>query len=149
MGSLRSMPKDRLEDKMSNLSVIIDLCDYGRLEETVYAILLDERGPIYSNQTGGVSCLHPEERGFLVPLCDYIVVERLCHLFESSGGLTEYLADEADKEFGYQFYNKRIGFKVVVDRDRMNESHEAWVYVKIFGWKNEEKLAVLTWENSD
>ena len=41
-----------------------------RLWEQVGLALIveDPRGIRYANQTGGHSCLHPETRGFLVPL---------------------------------------------------------------------------------
>jgi hypothetical protein len=133
-------------------------------------------GVIYSNQTGGTSCLHPEFEGVFVPLRnDYQPPDgpmlspenELLAYFEgpkhegtgATGGL-----DEEDVEFITGVLTKwRLDSVIELDRSRLRESHEAWVYVTVLRGEGDRDLAdlalfalppyprrgVLTWSNSD
>ena len=133
-------------------------------------------GVVYSNQTGGTACLHPEQEGVYVPLRnDASYAERkllspemkLLEYFEGSkhkgSGATEGLdAEDADFIDGV-LRSWRLGEFLEVDRDRLRECHEAWVYVRIkrdetvddeflslaSGFGPYPKRGVLTWTNSD
>jgi hypothetical protein len=100
-------------------------------------------GIIYSNQTGGTSCLHPEVEGVFVPLrnaCDETrkVFGPENELFDyftgpkhGGAGATSGL-DSADADFIDDLLRKyALGGVVAVDRGRLAESHEAWVYVTV------------------
>jgi hypothetical protein len=132
-------------------------------------------GIIYSNQTGGTSCFHPEVEGVFVPLRNEMDHEGprlispendLFAYFEGpkhgGAGATSGL-DSDDADFIDDLLRKHsLGDIVAVDRERLRESHESWVHVTV---KQEEKSdhgikifrglgpyprpGVLTWSNTD
>jgi hypothetical protein len=117
-------------------------------------------GITYRNQTGGYSCYQSEMEGYLVPIAGEKseFVERLfSHFFGPkwggwcSHGIDAETADEVDRLLAEVAHRKDI----VVDRDKLNQSWEAWVHVKIRGQMlsliegTEVESAVLTWPNSD
>jgi len=125
----------------------------------VAAIILENSNVIYYNQTGGTACLHPEAEGILVffnndpPLAspELSFEYQLTQLFVDEVEMTEELAKKIDQILGS--YDATACAKV--DRYRMNESHEAWIYITIR--ETEQSIitgfgdcsAVLTWPNSD
>ena len=118
-------------------------------------------GVIYSNQTGGFACLHPEAEGFFVPLRtpfgmrELYALQSICPTgFDADEGLSEAAADKLD------WILSRQGLQCIrADRSRLGESWEAWVHVTVsgeMGYKvplecpRPERLeAILTWLNSD
>jgi hypothetical protein len=125
----------------------------------VAAIILEESGVIYYNQTGGSACLHSEAEGILAffnndpPLNspELSFEHQLTQLFNGIQIMTEELAQQIDRLLAS--YKATACAKV--DRNRITKSHEAWVYITITetepslitGFGN--CLAVLTWPNSD
>jgi hypothetical protein len=125
----------------------------------VAAIILENSDVIYYNQTGGNACLSSEAEGFLVffnndpPLAspELSFEYQLTQLFNDVEIVTEELATKMDQILAS--YPPTAGAKV--DRHKMNESHEAWVYIVIE--ETEQSIitgfgnckAVLTWTNSD
>jgi len=132
-------------------------------------------GIIYSNQTGGTSCLHPEIEGAFVPLRNDTEYDEpkllspendLFDYFEGpkhrGTGATSGL-DSADADFiDCILQTCSLGGAVAVDRQRLRESHEAWVRVtvnreeendhglKIFrGFDPYPRPGILTWSNTD
>lgn len=129
-------------------------------------------GVVYSNQTGGFSCLHPTAEGVYVPLrndaletWELLSPERdLRAFFEGPKhlgcGATSGL-DNDDADFIDRILEQaRLGSVFRVDRDRLRESHEAWVHVLLtssdtdahpifHGFAPYPRHAVLTWGNSD
>lgn len=126
-------------------------------------------GIIYTNQTGGTACLQPEMEGFYVPVGNDIATpslalispeNELCNYFNSKysndGAINGLDIDDAN-----QVQNILSAFNlsdaIVIDRTKLNLSHEAWVYVSVFPEKSHglfsnfgSKLTgVLTWCNSD
>ncbi len=114
--------------------------------------------------------LSPQAEGALIPLgCDYaegIKKEVVFHDYFIHGpwrgsgattGLTEGDADFIDRTLGE---NPALGF-IRVDRERLRESHEAWVRVLVREDTPDKELslfsgfgslpleAILTWQNSD
>ena len=143
-------------------------------------IVLCQSGVRYNNQTGGTNCLSPIEEGVYLPLFD--------DLHDQATPLASYFTDtkiyttgtvgidEMDAEFIDSILSIGDFTKLLkVDRTRLNDSHEAWLYVDIlfkskvsdFGFSGEvstkEQIdtllspmygfygskGVLTWENSD
>jgi len=131
-------------------------------------IILAKTGIYYTNQAGGVACLHPIEEGYFVPFdlgyrnwreLDWELQE----LGDSIGGgvwfsLTSENADQLDSLF------ERCKVPLRVERELLGSSHEAWVYVRVldldkcgvnFGgaedssFHGDQPLAVLVYENSD
>ena len=139
-------------------------------------IIQHPSGVTYSNQTGGTACLHPEQEGVYVPLRNDISVPEnkllspetaLLDYFEGPKhrgiGATNGLdAEDADFIDGV-LRDWRMADFLEVDRGRLRDSHEAWVYVRIkhdedtgraflslfHGFAPYPKLGVLTWTNSD
>ena len=129
------------------------------------AIISFPTGVVYSNQTGGFSCLHPELEGAYVPL-DADAGEKLYAYFEgpkhrgtgATGGL-----DAEDAGFIEMLLaERRLSAFISVDRSRLQESHEAWVWALVTcdGGDNVTtalfaelgpypRPAVLTWDNTD
>ena len=133
-------------------------------------------GVIYSNQTGGTACLHPELEGVFIPLGNDLEVpsnkllgpqEALADYFEGpkhqgTGATTGLDAEDAEFIDGVLRRWGLIRF-IELDRGKLKESHEAWVYVRITADENSEdgflslvhgfgpypRSGVLTWQNSD
>lgn len=93
-------------------------------------------GVIYSNQAGGTSCLQPEAEGVYVPLFNQVndQEKKLYDYFTDpkrmwfgSAKISEDDADFIDKILGESVFTSFIK----VDRDRLDDSHEAWVHVAI------------------
>jgi hypothetical protein len=129
-------------------------------------------GVMYSNQTGGASCLHPRVEGLYVPLAndcteswELISPERrLAGFFEGpkhrGTGATRGF-DEEDASFIEQtLAEARLSHVLQLDRSRLRDSHEAWVHVLLLGDDTGSaplfsglgpypRRAVLTWGNSD
>ncbi len=132
-------------------------------------------GLVYSNQTGGTSCLHPEAEGVFVPLRndtgyrDPKLISPENDLFDyfegpkhRGTGATSGL-DSADADFiDSVLANCSLAGVLSVDRERLGESHEAWVHVVVHREEqNEDELKIfrglgpyprcglLTWSNTD
>jgi hypothetical protein len=121
-------------------------------------------GVIYTNQTGGHSCKHPELEGAFYPLFDRPGSQQteLDHIFLSEkwrgwcdSGIDAETADCIDIILASSLLTRHLK----VDRDRLTESWEAWIHVMFepknkydesplyFGFSSGK--GVLTWENSD
>ncbi len=132
-------------------------------------------GVVYSNQTGGTSCLHPECEGIYIPLRndteegaseggrdrqlrspEHELVEYFFRGKYEGSGATWGL-DEEDAIFIESVLAKwDLGECVRIDRDRLVESHEAWVHVTVVGEHQAfsgfgpyPRSGILTWTNSD
>lgn len=128
-------------------------------------IILGKSGVIYHNQTGGNNCMQRCEEGYLVPLADCYLVEESpvetyqCPIERSlrkmdwwpGRGIDEERASQIDDLLRSSGYTKGLS----VDRQRMHESEEAWVYVNVQPAELAEYSGfgsckgVLVWMNSD
>ena len=116
-------------------------------------------GVFYSNQTGGFSILFPEIEGIYIPLKNNIERESLAfrspelELYDyfwgpkhRGVGATDGL-DREDADFIDTVLEKwKLSDSLKVDRERLKESHEAWVYVTVLGnegnrWLNSDKVS--------
>jgi hypothetical protein len=115
----------------------------------------------YRNQVGGVVCWQAEQEGIIAPLDfgdDVAAQIEGCPFPNGRQGITEEIADVLDAIFASR--PSTSIFKV--DRTRLDESWEAWVYVTIsrspefktpgvpgliYGFG--ATRGVLTWPNSD
>lgn len=135
-----------------------------RLFEAGLGIIIQHpSGVLYTNQTCGTCCDHPEVEGVFVPFDAEESWQRLSAHFEGpkyrgSGAMRG--IDEDDAAFIESVMREgRIDVHLIVDRSRLEESHEAWVHVLIEGETEPFPLAsgfgpyprrgVLTWPNSD
>ena len=134
-------------------------------------VVLRPTGIRYSNQAGGTTCLQPREEGVLVPIGNDVAVPSLRlmslenqlekyfvgpphHGTGACRGLSEEDADRLDELFASS--NAFRGIRV--DRSRLADSVEAWVFVAIdadncvpfdsLGPAYPDH-GVLTWTNSD
>lgn len=130
-------------------------------------------GVVFSNQTGGTSCLQPEFEGVFVPLRNDCELpgdrllspeSELVAYFEGpkhrGAGAIRGL-DKSDAEFiGSVLAKWRLDDFIAVDSSRLAESHEAWVHVVVrgnepgadlplFDFAPYPRRGVLTWSNSD
>jgi hypothetical protein len=126
-------------------------------------VLAHPSGVVYRNQVGGVTCFQKELEGVLgaVDLGD-AEVERIMNLpFAPGHGVSVELADALDAILTGNARTRHV----TVDRARLRDSLEAWVFVhadtreappdhrvgdyfgSIFGFG--KASAVLTWPNSD
>ena len=125
-------------------------------------IVLDNTGIVYWNQTCNTACGQRGEEGFLISISDYSECSEgsLCFPLEDSianlewgpvRGINEQRANEIDRIFQEYWETKCL----TVDRERLNESEEAWVYVciniKKFNLVTMVKSSkgVFVWTNSD
>ena len=122
-----------------------------------------ESGVVYTNQTGGHGCLHPQCEGVYAPLFDESVdIEGELYDFFYNGkkwqgwchdGIDEETADVVDSILQKSAHTKGLR----VDRARLAESHEAWIHVRMLGDDDRPieirgfgtDSAILTWSNSD
>jgi len=130
-------------------------------------------GVICSNQTGGTACLHPEVEGVFVPLRND-TLEETHSLISPENELYEYFvgpkhkgagatsgldSEDADK-IQTVLAKHCLSPPIDIDRQRLKESHEAWVYVTISGDEDQAapvfsgfepypRKGILTWSNSD
>lgn len=132
-------------------------------------------GVLYSNQTGGIYCMTPEVEGIFIPVgndsltADNTLVSHETELRQhfvkawGSSGAASGL-NERDADFIDQLLRSTAPFipYIKVDRTKLLESHEAWVYVlldddsspgnvkSLFeGLGPFPRSAILTWANSD
>jgi len=130
------------------------------LTQTVL-IIPSEVGCIYTNQVGGTQCDYPEQKGSIVPIEYDIELERpknsltlkICALFpEGSPGIIDLETAEIIQEL---LNASPYTSDIEVDFEKLNESKEAWLFVKVNGTlddtisKCEKISAILTWPNSD
>ena len=127
--------------------------------EGVYLIILQENGVIYTNQTGGVSNVNSFEEGILLPFNNDYTIDspeelmefKLSILLYEGVGLSEHQADQIDAILSSCSDTKCAQ----VDRTKLNQSMESWVYVNInqddecLFWGFNKAKGVLTWNNSD
>lgn len=125
-------------------------------------------GVVYSNQAGGHACLQPNIEGFLVPIANEVGLAP-SHSFRSpENDLFKYFAtlhscgapiSETDAlEIEAIMHQLPLWGGLRVDRDRLKDSAEAWVFVTIEESEHRPILvdgidypihAILTWTNSD
>ena len=132
-------------------------------------------GVLYSNQTGGTSCLHPQIEGVFVPLrneyqlpdgpilsAELDLVQYFAGPRHGGSGATRGI-DTADADFIDSVLEQvRLRASVRVDRNRLRESHEAWIHVVISADESQDnsvavfaeftpypRPGILTWSNSD
>lgn len=127
--------------------------------EGVGLIIAHPSGVEYTNQVGGYACLHPKLEGVLVPLITALPApEELYahftgpkwkgHCYEGIDAETADFIDGLLCKYGWDG-------PILVDRERMAESYEAWIRVKVglngSHWHGDFQggAGVLTWENSD
>lgn len=106
----------------------------------------DARGKRYTNQAGGYACKHPEITGYIYDCGDsYNLVDRLIAYFTGPkwGG---WCCDGVDEETAEWMDEQLAPHNLTVDRERMRDSMEAWVYVKC---TSNGTRGVFAWENSD
>lgn len=118
-------------------------------------------GVVYSNQTCGNICMQPGAEGVFVPFenvsaCDALIAHFEGPKYIGTGAMLG--LDEADADFIDQVLTECRQAKILTDRSRLAESHEAWVHVTIqaeFEWSMFSGFgpyplsAILTWPNSD
>jgi hypothetical protein len=99
-------------------------------------IVLGESGVLYTNQTGGYACLHPAAEGWYVPLVDSRYDQDAALKAYFSGppwnggcatGITNADADFVDR----LLQSSSVSAFLRVDRERLANSHEAWLHVFI------------------
>lgn len=99
-------------------------------------IVLGQSGVLYTNQTGGYACLHPAAEGWYVPLVDsrYDQDAALKAYFGGppwngacATGITNVDADFVDR----LLQSSSVSAFLRVDRERLANSHEAWLHVLI------------------
>lgn len=97
-------------------------------------IVKAETGIIYSNQTGGVCCHHPEQEGFLVILPSPprgITIFDPRRWYEEMPALGDTLYDEIEHALNGSHAFLWGVAQVEVDRQAKNE--EAWVHIRFRG----------------
>ena len=142
-----------------NQKPIINLPAFS--DDEIGVILLCDSAVRFSNQSGGYACDHPSEQGVFVPFNQPFVGDLLLNYFvkEHNGwcsrGISEKDAEWLDNLFVEYDYTKRLK----VDRSRLKDCKEAWIYVDIYPLEGSRMFhnvpssysgkAVLVWENSD
>jgi hypothetical protein len=138
----------------------------GNMPFDVMLVIEHHSGVFYQNQVGGNVCAEEELEGVLAPVgLDAETVEVIANLEYLNGrkGISDEIADAIDRILGAVQARRATKADVVrVDRTRLQDSWEAWVYVVIdsptsFPDDNlfDSRLGfgtargVLTWPNSD
>jgi hypothetical protein len=110
----------------------------------------------YTNQVGGYACRHPELEGVFVPLPGN-GAEKLNEYFigpKWNGRCYDSIDEETASFIDSVLRELDLGSSLCVDREKLEESCEAWIWVKIsmnsLLWLGlNEGEGILTWENSD
>lgn len=128
-------------------------------------------GIMISNQTGGTACLHPKIEGIFLPLSNYYSEDNLEFIspeieltnyfigskYNGSGAIKGIDNEDADK-IGSILSRYGLNELIEVDLNRLVESHEAWIRIKINksqkndlmkGFNKYPLNGILTWSNSD
>ncbi|GAB4214475.1 MAG: hypothetical protein OHK0012_12600 [Synechococcales cyanobacterium] len=127
--------------------------------EGIAAIILEPSNVKYSNQTCGHACIQSSAEGILIPFNDDTPLHaperalwrRMSALLENVQQLTPDLADQVDGLLAMDAMTRCA----TVDRDRLTDSHESWVYIDLDTEASglltgfQKAKAVLTWQNSD
>jgi len=123
-------------------------------------IVPSNTGIVYRTQSGGHSCYQTEAEGYVVPLGGERreIVVRLHEHFTGpkwggwcSHGIDDETADIVEQVLRELAHRENI----LVDRDRLADSWESWIHVKIDGRlpalieNATPRSAILTWPNSD
>jgi hypothetical protein len=116
----------------------------------------------YTRQVGGISCAHPEAQGVYVLLRDHARELEAYFIGPKWGGLCTGGIDDETADFIDAFLDSTglPGLRFIrVDRTRLQDSREAWVYVDVDEQFSGAKCApienlgaakgILTWPNSD
>ncbi|SHG49823.1 hypothetical protein SAMN05443144_13038 [Fodinibius roseus] len=129
-------------------------------------ILPHKSGIIYTNQTGGRGCSHPELEGYYIPLVDeQLDLQKLFFEYFSGPKWNRWCTRSAgiDKETA-DYINTVLKKSTLtqglqVDKESLDKSHEAWIKVIIDKEKIDSDLplmedvekswGILTWKNSD
>jgi hypothetical protein len=123
--------------------------DIWQLGETHSGLIVKCRsGILFSNQTGGTTCSHPEQEGVFLPMAlprdDGLVCVR------DRVGITDAQADKLDEWFAYH------GFPFTVSRPLLQYSNEAWIHIRIVDGSERSRFlqvsgfaAILVWKNSN
>lgn len=99
-------------------------------------IILGPSGVMYSNQAGGTCCLQPQDEGFFVPLHDEVLGQErmlLDYFLQPEApsaapeGFDLKTADFIDEVLGISQSTRFLK----VDRTKLRDSVEAWVYVEV------------------
>lgn len=117
-------------------------------------------GVIFQQQTGGYTCLQDSLEGVFVPLDDFAGHAEELHRFFTGpkwGGNCDNGIDDVTADFIDATLGRIPGHSTVkVDRGRLTDSHEAWIYVTVADPYSTGVLdgfspcsAILTWPNSD
>lgn len=137
---------------MNDTRFTIDLWD----NESLGLIIACKSGVTYTNQVGGYACHHPEIEGVFAPLPGSIN-EKLEAFFTGpkwNGRCYDEIDEETANFIDALLREVDLASSLCVDRERLGESCEAWIWVKIsmnsLLWLGlNEGAGVLTWENSD
>ena len=121
-----------------------------------------QSGVLYTNQVGGYACLQPEIEGVFMPLADekfdkYHDLKRFFARGNWKGNCYNGINEETAKFVDSILFNLLGTQTVEVDKDKLFESNEAWIYVVAFDdgvtykqWEGfGDATGVLTWMNSD
>lgn len=128
--------------------------------ETIGMIIPHPSGVIYQQQTGGYSCIQDRVEGVFVPLFDiHGQTAELERFFTGHKwrGACDHGIDLETADFVDGILGKVPGYSgIKVDRRRIADSHESWVYVTCESPETtgvlegfEPRSAILTWPNSD
>jgi hypothetical protein len=119
-----------------------------RLWDTVGlgVIILFPSGVNYSNQAGGHSCLQPEAEGVFVPLHDEATEqEKMLYSHFTGpkwGGWCNQYIDDETADFIDNLLELSHHTKILkVDRQRLQDSYESWVYVQIWDQPKEPPVS--------
>jgi hypothetical protein len=125
-------------------------------------IVAHPSGVHYSNQAGGYLCSHPEIEGVFLPLAGpdtewHTQLDQ--HFFygeKYAGHCYRGIDEETARFLDVLLASSPVSRGITVDRDRLAESIEAWIYVTIAPGTGDDAIAgfdgatgVLTWQNSD
>jgi hypothetical protein len=147
---------------LGNLVSVVDGQTWVSLREinSIGVIIFYPSGVFYTNKTGGYACDGPGAEGIFVPLLSeenglgQSAQNMIDNHFDkyggwTKGGIDEETANFLDQKF-FPHFHTTIGLKI--DRQRLKESHEAWVYLEpsdFTSFHPKMSGAVLTWINSD
>jgi hypothetical protein len=102
-------------------------------------------GVLYTSQAGGVSCMHPVTEGVLVPIGSGCRVEEKLEAFFAENAMPQLPAHADALDWILRTPDKPYvvtpTFFLEVDRSRLHESMEAWLFVTVVACPDEHMIS--------
>jgi hypothetical protein len=96
-----------------------------------WIVIKAKTGVVYCGQVGGMSCLHPEIEGYVIPIqinFSEELSEKTCEIACWGGSLSEKNIEELNKYFPIKIDDN---INILLDVERLPEGTECWLPIRV------------------